>query len=379
MKHILLYKVMDSAYSRDMAAGVGDYARESQDWHLHFANNDPRLLKQLAKIKVAGALVFDTDTGPLVQYVNPPQMVSVYGQSSHPTVSYVTIDNRAVGSLVAREFLARGFRQFGYLGISGNVASDLRADGFRAWLEKKGLGVEVLDLAGVPRPDEIRRAHDPLSRWVCALPKPAAVMTFNDHMGWYLIEACSDNGIRIPHELAVIGVDNEIPVCSLSNPQLASVKIPSRAIGYRAAQILDQNIRTGRREASPTRLFPPTGIALRQSCDALAVNDLEIGNVLAFILANPGKVTGVDTLAKRFGISKRSLQRRFSTEAGTTITDVVQHARMREASRLLLATNLPVNQIGATCGFEYPHHFSRVFKKEMGCCPGEYRVQFNPK
>jgi transcriptional regulator GlxA family with amidase domain len=64
--------------------------------------------------------------------------------------------------------------------------------------------------------------------------------------------------------------------------------------------------------------------------------------------------------------------------ANLTVREAVREARMNRASSLLVDTNLTVREIGEACGFEYPHHFSRVFKQHAGHTPGAYRSLFHP-
>ena len=52
-------------------------------------------------------------------------------------------------------------------------------------------------------------------------------------------EAASHAGIRIPDEIAVLGVDNDKMICDLSDPPLSSVKLNFELIGYEAAALLE--------------------------------------------------------------------------------------------------------------------------------------------
>ncbi|MGI6122875.1 MAG: helix-turn-helix domain-containing protein [Acetivibrionales bacterium] len=44
------------------------------------------------------------------------------------------------------------------------------------------------------------------------------------------------------------------------------------------------------------------------------------------------------------------------------------------AKQELLGSNLPVSEIASRLGFEYPQHFTRMFKKMTGRTPSEYRL-----
>jgi len=60
-----------------------------------------------------------------------------------------------------------------------------------------------------------------LGEWLQALPKPVGVMACDDVRARHILEACASVGLRVPHEVAVIGVDDDEFVCELSDPPLS--------------------------------------------------------------------------------------------------------------------------------------------------------------
>ena len=48
-------------------------------------------------------------------------------------------------------------------------------------------------------------------------------MACNDDRGREVLEACRDAGLRVPEEIAVVGVDNDELLCELADPPLSSV------------------------------------------------------------------------------------------------------------------------------------------------------------
>ena len=59
---------------------------------------------------------------------------------------------------------------------------------------------------------------------------------------------------------------------------------------------------------------------------------------------------------------------------GRTPQDYIQTKVLSLAKEKLVSTNLTVSQISYELGFQYPQHFSRVFKSSIGMTPNEYRV-----
>ena len=63
-----------------------------------------------------------------------------------------------------------------------------------------------------------------------------------------------------------------------------------------------------------------------------------------------------------------------SKESGTTAQRHIQDAVIERSKQLLIETRLPVSEIACQLGFEYPQHFSRLFKSRTGMSPNEYRL-----
>ena len=61
-------------------------------------------------------------------------------------------------------------------------------------------------------------------------------------------------------------------------------------------------------------------------------------------------------------------------ETGQTAQQYIQNKIIDLAKQELLGSNLPVSEIASRLGFEYPQHFTRMFKKVTGKSPPEYRV-----
>jgi AraC-like DNA-binding protein len=78
-------------------------------------------------------------------------------------------------------------------------------------------------------------------------------------------------------------------------------------------------------------------------------------------------------VCQHVGISVRSLRRHLKAETGTTWDDYRHRSRLLQAVSLLSETDEPVSEIAARCGFESPSAFARVFRREMGESPRDYR------
>ncbi len=81
----------------------------------------------------------------------------------------------------------------------------------------------------------------------------------------------------------------------------------------------------------------------------------------------------VKGLAHAEGVSPDYLSRQFKTAEGVTVSEYVASRRIERSIRLLEETRLAVPKVAAFCGFGSDRQFSRVFRRQMGLAPGEFR------
>ena len=62
-----------------------------------------------------------------------------------------------------------------------------------------------------------------IREWLERVPKPIGIMTCNDLMGKHILDSCIQSKIKVPEEVAIIGVDNDPLFTNISNPTMSSV------------------------------------------------------------------------------------------------------------------------------------------------------------
>ncbi|MBI4696501.1 MAG: helix-turn-helix domain-containing protein [Gammaproteobacteria bacterium] len=81
----------------------------------------------------------------------------------------------------------------------------------------------------------------------------------------------------------------------------------------------------------------------------------------------------MDALAREFGLSLRTLTRRFRDATGTSPLEYLQRQRIRAAKELLESTNLTIAEVAYRVGYLDQGHFARLFERAMTVGPREYR------
>jgi transcriptional regulator GlxA family with amidase domain len=92
---------------------------------------------------------------------------------------------------------------------------------------------------------------------------------------------------------------------------------------------------------------------------------------------NLGRDLHVPLLAKRAGMSERSFIRAFREDTGRTPADYVMSARLQEARRLLVETELAAKVVALRCGLGSAAAMRRVFLRQLGVSPNDYRDKFS--
>lgn len=90
------------------------------------------------------------------------------------------------------------------------------------------------------------------------------------------------------------------------------------------------------------------------------------------------KITLAD-LSWHLHCSTVTITEHFRKEFGITVMEYVMKKRMAQAEKLLRETNQSVKEIALLCGFSDVEYFSRCFKKEHGCPPGEWKKENSGK
>lgn len=80
-----------------------------------------------------------------------------------------------------------------------------------------------------------------------------------------------------------------------------------------------------------------------------------------------------DELARRFGITPNHISRLFQQHSQESFTEVLTRLRLSYACELLKAEHLRVKEVASHSGFSDCNYFCRLFRKKIGCSPGEYR------
>jgi LacI family transcriptional regulator, galactose operon repressor len=280
----------------------------------------------------------------------------------------IKCDSYAVGKMVAEYFLERGFVNFAYCGISEVPCSLERKQGFSETITQAGYETFFYEHS---RHSWFREKCQ--WDWLTGIPKPLALMGYNDNCGRFAIEACKNMGLRIPDDIAVMGTDNDEFVTGLASPPLSSVVLGTEKAGYQAAELLDKLMSGKEKNAEQKIIVKPTHVVTRQSTDIIAISDAETSKAIQFIREHSREAIQVAEVADSVALSRRALEKRFNKYLGRSIHYEIKRVRIKEIKRMLIETALPVSRIAMLLGFPDTNKISRYFREEMGQTPLAFR------
>jgi LacI family transcriptional regulator len=218
----------------------------------------------------------------------------------------------------------------------------------------------------------IKGFEKPLN-WLKSLPKPVGLMTCDDGVGYDLIEAAREAGIRIPEDVAIVGMDNDEALCNAITPPLSSVEINAEQAGYEAAELLDAMIMGKESMSGRPILARATRVVARQSSDILAIDDPQVAAAVHFIRTQFNSLIQVSDVVNATSLSRRGLEMKFRTILKRSILDEIMRVRIEHISNLLLKSDMSIDQIAASSTFDSTSHMIRSFKKYKGMPPRAFR------
>ena len=375
-------------YDREIAKGVGQYAREVGDWRLYVEEEHDRRLPDFDVWPGQGIIAsFDTDeVARRVSAAGLPVVAVGGGGGAFDAASgipYVRSDDERIATLAAEHLLERALPQFGFYGHAPSrvtVWADNRREAFTRRVQAAGKPVQTL----IPSHDSTRWSllQEELEAWLAALPKPVGIMACHDVRARHVLEACRSLGLRVPHDVAVIGVDDDEFVCELCDPPLSSVAHAARRVGHEAARLLDRLMRpTGcaaqaapEGPVPPRTLLPPMGVVARRSTDTLAVADPVIAAAIRTIRERAVQGLKIAELVTASKLSRWQLEDQFRRVVGRSIRDDILQVRLNEARRLVTTTDLPLKMIAPRSGFRSVPYMTTVFRRHFNATPAALRM-----
>lgn len=167
---------------------------------------------------------------------------------------YVYTDTYLGIKIGTEHLIAQGVRKIGYIGgNSSEQTGHQRLAGFLDAMEKAGLPVNSSFIA---ESDYTENGGYLTAKAMLGRSElPEAIVAANDLMAIGVMKACEEAALRIPEDIAIVGMDN-LDIASRVYPKLTSVSLVQEEIGRRSAQVLMDRLLGIPRDEEENKLTP---------------------------------------------------------------------------------------------------------------------------
>lgn len=385
MPKVILLSDFSEDYGKSLLRGITAYAKDHGSWvfcrmpvFLRETMGAPGILQWARDWGADGMiaqLYHEADAALITQSGIP--LIAQDFKERFTNVPNITGDYYQTGCIGATYFLQKGYTHFAFYGVNTIVWSRERAQGYEETLRQNGHTVHYFEHEEAQSGELWYYKPSSLSQWLKSLPKPVALMACDDDQGQHITEACKLAGIRIPEEVAVLGVDNDDIICNISDPPLSSISLAAVQGGYQAAALLDQ-LMTTHSLTGPSIVVKPIQVIDRASTDMFATSDPYIRQALRYIHQHSDQPIGVADVLAQVALSRRSFEIRFQAITGQPVYQYILRLRMEKFARQLLETDKSIYELAIECGFPDAKNLARQFRDLKGCAPNEYRRRNAP-
>ena len=295
-----------------------------------------------------------------------------------PDTPNLVSDGDRAGELAAEYFGNLGLQHFAFCGYDTNYWSRERHRGFLRSVQKAGHDVNVLNQRKRKSGRLWENEPTEIADWLRSLPTPVGVWVWNDDLAQCVVEAAKIAGLLVPDEISVLGVDDDELVCSMCDPPLSSLALNCERAGYEMAELLHKLMK-GRKLTHAKVTLHTSYVNVRQSTNALAIEDKDVAQAVRYIYANAQKPIQVEDVVNAVALSRRVLYERFERAVGRSVYAEIMRVRGERIARLMVDTNIPIAKIAEDLGFRGVEHISRFFRKTKGMSPRQYRNRYGQR
>lgn len=377
MKKVFVQLEYGRGYGRDLLKGIYTYNNQFANWEIIFepayylkTSNEENISKLLNIMKPDGCILETVNDMASISKLGIP-FIQANSLEKNNKIPHLKGNYKADGKIAVDYFLSLGFKSLAFFGVKGLSWSNERFKYFKAYANINKANVYSYFIETKSKKG-ISHDFESILSWLKSLPKPIGILCCNDDFGKMLISASSVGGVKIPYEVAILGIDNDELLCNITHPKLSSIARNHTKAAFNACKILDQMMdnKTIENYIIPTE---PFGVIERTSTDTIACNDIEVIKALHFIRNNTHLNLNVEDVVKSTNISRRSLYSRFKKVTRKTILEEIQYHKLKKFKELLINQNLSVKEIAFHLGFEDVSHVSRWFSSIEGIPPLKWR------
>ena len=296
------------------------------------------------------------------------------------TFTRIVSDNPEIAKLARKHLRDLGHKEIFCLDHGNNEMFKERLNALKEDVkedESNGCNVTVLKSATEIQNEIIYELRDiAFSRGKKLEEMSIGFFAYNDSIAAELISLCLKHGIRVPENIAIIGVDNDDLINDSLVLGLSSVDSDLEGLGAESAKLIDKLISNPNSQVNPkVYRHPPKAVITRRSTDCYAVRNPLVSNALHWIKNNFYKGIQATDVAQAMGVTQQGLQKAFTKSYIRSPGNEIRHQRVQAVAFLLRTTNAKLETIAKNTGYYSVNSLINSFRKDYNTTPGKYRSQ----
>jgi LacI family transcriptional regulator len=287
------------------------------------------------------------------------------------------------GALAAKYFIEEGrYSNLGFIGHTHAVSHQRRFREFSGESDRRRIKVDTMWIAtsrtqphfwDIPIHEWTRR-KDALRSFLERLPKPAGVFCADDGIALRVFYTAEMMGIRVPEELAILGVGSRDQAKLEWAHVVSVVTLDHQNLGYTAARLMDEFVGS-QRTPEPVRL-DPSGICHCQTTLRRSVADPLVSRALMRIQDSPA--IDVATLSEELQVSRAALDLRFRRITNMTVAKAIEVERFSLAKDLIRRRGYSLETVASLAGYPNRRGMRRSFYRFTRMSPQQFRELGGP-
>ena len=368
MKRILYFQATGKVSARQKLEGVYAYGR-THGWDVQVIDpgTPARKAKELAEFWTPDGILVECGSeqnhfAPVLFGLTPVVFLDRNPKALKRLAFCVTHDSLATAKVAARELLSLKLSTYAYVPWpEPRFWSEDREKGFAAALRLNGYG--YARFGGRAKSSDIRALQKELGAWLIGLPKPVGIFAANDFMAAQVAAAASRTELKIPDEIAIVGVDNDELLCENTKPTLSSVMPDFHSAGGKAAALLAR-IMANPKVRPTSETFGPLRLVRRSSTNRAKHTDREVLAALDLIRREACNGLKARDVFASFTCTRRMAEIRFRAATGKSPLKVIQEIRRTKAEELLKNPTRDRNAIANLCGYSSANALANFLRRD---------------
>ncbi len=366
-----------SGWGRRTIEGIISYAQECNSWNIWI---EPRGQNEDLKLpsgwsgdgviaRISSSKIADRLKRANVEVVNISRIEVPETSEFHR----VTVDPISSAKLAFEHFRRRGFWNFAYVEPFDLPVVQEHYTAFAEILKDNEMDFNLYVPPSKPKVGSTWKViKESMTEWLHSLQKPVAIYTWGSDIGRMVINLCVKAEIPVPHEVAVLGGDDDELLCNATRPAQSGIVVPAIGIGRTAAKLLD-DLMHGKRPGQQQFVIESQQINERSSTDVFALSDRQTVQALRYLRENFMHPMTIVDLLEAVPMARRNLELKFQKQLGRTPADELRTLRLAHAQKLLVETELSIQEIAEHCGLSSYNYLTHFFKRITGETPVRYR------